>query len=107
MKIKKGDKVIVIAGKDKGKSGKVLRAIPTDDRVVVEGVNIVKRHQRARRSGQTGQIIDKTLPVHVSNVALADPKSGKPTRVRISREGGPGRSGKRVRVAKKSGTVIK
>lgn len=102
MKIKKGDKVIVIAGKDKGKSGKVLRAIPTLDKVVVEGVNVVKRHQRARRSGQTGQIVDKTLPVHISNVAIADPKSGKPTRIGIKHE-----NGVRTRVAKKSGTVIK
>lgn len=102
MKIKKGDKVVVIAGKDKGKSGKVLRAIPTEDKVVVEGVNVAKRHQRSRRRGESGQIIDKTLPLHVSNVALADPKSGKPTRIGIKRE-----DGKRVRVAKKSGTVIK
>lgn len=103
MKIKKGDKVIVIAGKDKGKSGKVLRAIPALDKVVVEGVNVAKRHQRARRSGQSGQIIDKTLPVHVSNVALADPKTGKPTRIGIKRD----ENGTRSRVAKKSNTVIK
>ena len=102
MKIKKGDKVIVIAGKDKGKSGHVLRALPKDDKVIVDGVNVVKRHQRARRAGESGQIIDKTLPIHVSNVAVADPKSGKPTRVGIERK-----DGKRVRVAKKSGTVIK
>jgi len=102
MKIKKGDNVIVIAGKDKGKSGKVLRALPKMERVIVEDVNVAKRHQKGRRSGETGQIIDKTLPIHISNVALADPKSGKPTRVGIKEEGG-----KRVRVAKKSGTVIK
>lgn len=102
MKIKKGDKVIVIAGKDKGKSGNVLRALPKDDKVIVEGVNVVKRHQKARRGGESGQIIDKTLPVHISNVALADPKTGKPTRIGIDRK-----DGKRVRVAKKSGTVIK
>jgi len=102
MKIKKGDKVIVIAGKDRGKSGKVLRALPKLERVIVEGVNVAKRHQKGRRGGESGQIIDKTLPVHVSNVALADPKSGKPTRVGIKEEGG-----KRVRVAKKSGTAIK
>lgn len=101
MKIKKGDKVVVIAGKDKGKTGKVLRALPLQDRVIVDGVHVAKRHQRSRRREESGQIVDKTLPVHVSNVALADPKSGKPTRIGIKRE-----SGKRVRVAKKSGTVI-
>lgn len=102
MKIKKGDKVVVIAGKDKGKSGSVLRALPKEDRVIVEGVNVAKRHQKARRGGESGQIIDKTLPVHVSNVALVDPKSGKPTRVGIERK-----DGNRVRIAKKSGTAIK
>jgi len=102
MKIKKGDKVIVIAGKDKGKSGNVLRALPTLDKVIVEDVNVAKRHQKGRRRGESGQIIDKTLPVHISNVALVDPKSGKPTRVGIKKE-----DGKNVRVAKKSGTVIK
>ena len=102
MKIKKGDKVIVITGKDKGKSGKVLRALPSLEKVIVEGVNVVKKHQKARRGGQSGQIIDKTLPIHVSNVALSDPKTGKPTRIGITKE-----NGKRTRVAKKSGTVIK
>lgn len=102
MKIKKGDKVIVIAGKDKGKSGKVLLALPKENKVVVEGVHVVKKHQRPTRKRQHGQIIDKALPVHVSNVALADPKSGKPTRIGISKE-----NGKRVRVAKKSGAAVK
>lgn len=92
----------MIAGKDKGKSGSVLRALPKEDRVIVEGVNVAKRHQKARRGGESGQIIDKTLPVHVSNVALVDPKSGKPTRVGIERK-----DGNRVRIAKKSGTAIK
>lgn len=102
MKIKKGDKVIVIAGKDRGKTGVVLRALPTTGRLVVEGVNVVKRHQRAQRRGESGQIIDKTLPLHVSNVAMVDPKTGKPTRVGIVRK-----NGKRVRVAKKSGSEMK
>lgn len=101
MKIKKGDTVIVIAGKDKGKSGKVVRALPKEDRIVVEGVNIAKRHQRSRRRGESGQIVDKTLPVHVSNVALKDPKSGKPTRVGIVRK-----DGVRTRIAKKSNTTM-
>ena len=102
MKIKKGDNEIVIAGKDKGTSGKVLRAIPTLGKVIVEGVHVAKRHQRSKRSGENGQIVDKTLPIDVSNVAIVDPKSGKPTRVGIKME-----NGKRVRIAKKSGAVIK
>lgn len=102
MKIKKGDKVIVIAGKDKGISGKVLRAIPSLNKVVVEGANIVKRHQKSRKSGESGQIVDKTLPIHISNVALSDPEGGKPTKVGIKRE-----NGKRVRFARKSGVTIK
>ncbi|MBT3282802.1 50S ribosomal protein L24 [bacterium] len=67
MKIKKNDKVKIIAGKDKGKTGKVLRAIPDKDQLIVEGVNISKRHQRATQSNQKGQIIDKTMPIHISN----------------------------------------
>lgn len=101
MKIKKGDKVVVIAGKDRGKNGVVLRALPSEEKVIVEGVNVAKKHQRGRR-GQGGQIIEKTLPVHVSNVALADPKNGKPTRIGITRK-----DGARLRIAKKSGSEIK
>lgn len=101
MKIKNGDKVIVIAGKDRGKTGKVLRALPREDRVIVEGVNITKRHRKATSQRQSGQIIDKTLPVHVSNVMLVDPKSGKPTRVGIKKV-----DGKYTRVAKKSNTTL-
>lgn len=71
MKIKKGDNVIVLAGKDKGKSGKVVRALPKDDRVLVEGVNVKKVHQRAKASGKKGEIIEKNFPIHVSNVKLA------------------------------------
>lgn len=101
MRIKKGDNVIVITGKDKGKTGKVIRALPREDRVIVEGVNIKKKHQRPTKSNQKGQIIDKTLPVHVSNVQLIDPKTKKPTRI-----------GKKlvndvyVRIAKKSGAEL-
>ncbi|HEY4517370.1 MAG TPA: 50S ribosomal protein L24 [Candidatus Paceibacterota bacterium] len=80
MKIHKGDSVRVIAGKDRGKSGKVLRALPKRDWVLVEGVNIRKRHQRATKANQKGQIIDKTMPIHVSNVMLME--GGKPTRHR-------------------------
>ena len=101
MKIKKGDKVIVISGKDRGKTGAVVRALPREDLVIVEGVNVKKRHERSRKSGQRGQIVEKTLPIHVSNVMMVDPKKGGRTRVRISNEGG-----KRVRIAAKSGATI-
>ncbi len=72
MKIKKGDNIIVIAGKDKGKVAKVIRAFPSENKVLVEGVNISKKHQKARKSGEKGQIIDKAMPMHVSNVMLND-----------------------------------
>lgn len=101
MKIKKGDTIIVIAGTDKGKTGKVLRALPQRDQVIVEGVNIKKRHQRPTQSNQKGQILEKTMPVHVSNVQLIDPKENKPTRV-----GKKMVNGKYVRVAKISNTVL-
>lgn len=101
MRIKQGDNVIVIAGKDRGKKGKVVKSYPAKDMVVVEGVNIVKKHQRPTRQNQKGQIIDKTIPVHVSNVALVDPKTDKATRV-----GYKVVDGKKVRVAKKSDTVL-
>jgi large subunit ribosomal protein L24 len=68
MHVKKGDNVVVLAGKDKGKTGKIIKALPKKDRVVVEGVNIVKRHQRSRKGGEKGQIVDRGLPIHVSNV---------------------------------------
>lgn len=101
MKIKKGDSVIVIAGKDKGKSGKVLRALPKRSLVIIEGVNIRKRHQRATRANQKGQVVDKTLPVHVSNVMFQDPKSGTRTRIGKKKQGSI-----MVRVAKKSNTAL-
>ena len=101
MKIKKGDNIIVIAGKDKGKKGKVVRALPADSKVVVEGVNMRKKHQRAGKGRQKGQIIDIAMPIHISNVMIEDPKTGKPTRVgkRIA-------GGKRIRIAKKSGIEL-
>lgn len=101
MKIKKGDKVKVIAGKDRGKNGKVLRAFPRNEQVIVEGVNIVKRHQKATSQRKNGQIIDKTLPIHVSNVMIVDPKKGVPTRVGIKKV-----KGKYTRITKKSGTEL-
>ena len=99
-RIKKGDRVVVITGKDKGKTGKVLEVIPSKQRVVVEGINIVHKHQKPTET-QQGGIIDIEAPIHVSNVMLLDEKTGKPTRVRIEI-----RDGRKVRVAVKSGTVF-
>ena len=101
MKVKKGDRVVVITGRDKGKVGTVLRAIPTEARVVVEGVKMVKRHQRQTASAQGG-IVEKEGTIHVSNVAHVDPKSNKSTRVGFKNL----EDGRKVRVAKRSGEVI-
>ncbi|WP_180900980.1 50S ribosomal protein L24 [Martelella soudanensis] len=99
-RIKKGDKVVVIAGKDKGRSGEVVAVSPKDDRAVVSGINVVRRHQRQSQTTEAG-IIAKEAPVHLSNLAIADPKDGKPTRVGFKVEGD-----KKVRYAKRSGEVI-
>ncbi|TPW29508.1 50S ribosomal protein L24 [Martelella alba] len=99
-KIKKGDKVVVIAGKDKGRSGEVLSVFPKEDRAVVSGINMVRRHQRQTQTTEAG-IITKEAAIHLSNLAVADPKDGKPTRVGIKLEGD-----KKVRYAKRSGDVI-
>jgi len=101
MRIKKGDNIIVVAGKDKGKEGKISRVLRADEKVIIEGVNMQKKHQRPRRQGQKGQIVEFAAPLHVSNVAIKDPKTGKATRVGMKMEGG-----KKVRIAKKSGTVL-
>ncbi len=103
-KIKKGDSVIVIAGRDKGRSGEVIEMRGEDGRVLVRGINMVKRHQRQSAS-QEGGIISKEAPIHLSNVALADPKDGKPTRVGFKFVG-KGDARKKVRVAKRSGVEI-
>ena len=81
--VKKGDTVIVIAGKEKGKKGKVIEALPKKERVVVEGLNLVKRHTKPSQNNPQGGILTKEAPIHVSNVMLVDPESGKPTRVRM------------------------
>jgi large subunit ribosomal protein L24 len=99
-KIKKGDRVVVLTGKDKGKTGSVLRVLPKEDRVVVEGLNIVQRHTRPSQTDPQGGIKNKEAPIHVSNVAVAD-SNGKPTRVGFRVEGD-----KKVRVAKTTGEVI-
>jgi large subunit ribosomal protein L24 len=104
LRIKADDTVVVISGKDKGKTGRVLRVDPSTQRVFVEGLNIVKRHQKpqaGRPNLQVG-VIEKEGPIHVSNVALADPKSGKPTRIGIRRT----ESGRPIRIAKRSGTEV-
>ncbi len=101
MKIKKGDKVVVTTGKDKGKSGEIVRMIPTENRAVVRGVNLAKRHTK-QTAGQEGGIVSKEMPIHVSNLALRDPKDGKPTRIGYKTLA----DGKKVRVAKRSGEVI-
>lgn len=101
MKVRKGDTVIVTTGKDRGKSGTVIRALPKTNQVLIDGINIAKRHQRPRRQGQKGQIIERAFPVHVSNVAFKDAKTGKATRVGYKVE-----DGKKVRIAKKSGAKI-
>ena len=101
LKIRKGDKVIVTTGKDKGKQGEVIRTIPSENRAVVRGVNVAKRHQK-QTAAQEGGIVSKELPIHVSNLALRDPKDGKPTRVGYKTLA----DGKKVRVAKRSGEVI-
>lgn len=100
-KIKKGDTVVVIAGKDKGKSGEVVRVMPDAARVVVAGINQVKRHERASMQS-AGGIITKEASIHVSNVALADPKDGKASRVGFKVLN----DGNKVRVAKRSGEVV-
>ncbi|MBP1856534.1 50S ribosomal protein L24 [Rhizobium herbae] len=99
-KIRKGDKVVVLTGKDKGRSGEVLQVLPKEDRAVVRGVNMVKRHQRQTQAQEAG-IINKEASIHLSNLAIADPKDGKPTRVGFKIDGD-----KKVRVAKRSGVSI-
>lgn len=100
-KIRKGDTVVVLTGRDKGRQGNVLKVMPKESRVLVQGVNMVKRHSRGG-PGQAPGIIDKEAPIHVSNVALLDPKDGKPTRVTFKVLEG----GRKVRVAKRSGEVM-
>ncbi|MFC4765938.1 50S ribosomal protein L24 [Effusibacillus consociatus] len=102
MHVRKGDQVMVIAGKDKGKKGKILEAYPSEGRVLVEGVNIIKRHTRPDQANPQGGIVEREAPIHASNVMILDPKSGEPTRIgkKILTDG------KKVRYAKKSGEVL-
>lgn len=104
MKIKKNDKVILLTGKDRGKQGVVLRTFPAIEKVIVEGVNIQKRHVKRNKNTKQGLgIVEISAPVHVSNVQLLDPKTGKPTRIGVQKNA---KTGKNERVAKKSGTVL-
>ena len=105
MKLKKGDTVIVTAGKDRGKTSTIIHAFPKKGVVILEGVNVVTRHQKSKRRGTQGQLVEKPMPINVSNVALKDGKTGKPTRIGYTIEG-EGEKAKKVRVAKKSGTKI-
>ncbi len=100
-KIKKGDTVVVLAGKDKGRSGEVLKVMPQEDKALVRGINMIKRHQRQTQT-QEGGIINKEAAIHLSNLAVADPKDGKATRVGFRVE----KDGKKVRFAKRSGDLI-
>ena len=101
MKIKKGDRVVVLSGKDKGKHGEVTKSMPKDGKVIVSGVNVAARHRKPSQANPQGGIERREAPMHVSKVALEDPKTGKPTRVRFEE-----RDGKKVRVAVKSGELI-
>ena len=101
LKIKKGDRVVVLSGKDRGKEGTVLVALPTEGKVVVEGVATAKRHRKARSATDTGGIVDKNMPIPVSNVAVVSPKDGKPTRVGFKFE-----DGKKVRICKRTGVEL-
>ena len=100
-KIRKGDQVVVLSGKDKGKTGEVVRAMPKDGKVIVSGVNVAVRHRKPTQVNPQGGLERREAPMHVSKVAIADPKTGKPTRVRFEN-----RDGKKVRVAAKSGELI-
>ncbi|KAB2942874.1 MAG: 50S ribosomal protein L24 [Hyphomicrobium sp.] len=101
LKIKKGDHVIVIAGRDKGKHGEVVEMLPKEQRAIVRGVNVVRRHQK-QTAAQEGGIVSKEAPIHISNLALEDPKDGKPSRIGFKFLD----DGKKVRFAKRSGEVI-
>lgn len=101
MKLKKDDKVIVISGKDKGKTGTIAQVLVAQNKVVIAGVNVAKVHMRPRRGGEKGQVVEKNMPIHASNVLLVDPKTGKGTRISKKIV-----DGKKVRVAQKSGNTV-
>jgi len=102
IKIKKGDRVIVLMGKDRGKSGTVMRVLPKDNKVIVEGVNVAKKHQRSTRATMQGGIIDKDMPMPISAVAVVSPGDGKPTRVGYRIDD----AGNKVRICKRTGADL-
>jgi large subunit ribosomal protein L24 len=102
MKLKKGDKVMVIAGKARGQSASIVRVLPKENKVLLDATNLVKRHRKPSAQNRTGQIIDKPMPIHASNVMLIDPKSGKPTRLKLVRN----KDGVRTRVTVNSGSEL-
>ncbi|MFN0092625.1 MAG: 50S ribosomal protein L24 [Acidimicrobiales bacterium] len=102
MKIRKGDRVVVLSGKDKGKEGVVSRALPEVGKVIVDGVNVVKKHQKPTRAAMQGGIIDKEMPINVSNVAILSPRDGKATRVGYRVDA----NGEKVRVCKRTGSEL-
>jgi large subunit ribosomal protein L24 len=102
MKIKKGDRVVVLSGKDRGKEGVVMRALPKEEKVIVEGVNVAKKHQRPTRMTMQGGIIDKDMPMHVSNVAIISPADGKPTRVAYRFDD----DGEKIRICRRTGADL-
>ena len=101
VKIKKGDRVVVLSGKDKGRHGEVVKSMPKDGKVIVSGVNVAARHRKPTQANPQGGIERREAPMHISKVAIEDPKTGKPTRVRFEE-----RDGKKVRVAVRSGELI-
>ena len=100
MKLKTGDKVVVVAGSNKGKEGKITKIL--DSKVIVEGVNVVKKHLKPRNNNGTGEIVEVEAPIHASNVMLVDPKTKKPTKVRVEKDS----KGKKIRISKKSNEKI-
>ena len=101
LKIKKGDKVVVLSGKDKGRHGEVVKSMPKEGKVIVSGINVAARHRKPTQANPQGGIVRTEAPLHISKVAVEDPKTGKPTRVRFEE-----RDGKKVRVAVRSGELI-
>ncbi len=102
MKIKKGDRVVVLTGKDRGKEGEVMRALPAEGKVIVDGVNVAKKHQKPTRMTMQAGIIDKDMPIDVSNVAIVDPSDGKPTRVGYRKDA----DGSKTRISRRTGTEL-
>jgi len=105
MKIKKGDQVLIITGKDKGRKGKVLKALPAKNKIIIEGLNIIKKHQRPRKQGEKGQILNIAAPIHVSNVKILCPRCGKPTRVGYRLDSLAGKK-RKSRICKKCNNII-